>query len=96
MEQIGVMKSERCRSTSTLRREAEAEPSKKDVAEPDQIASGAAGAGQENEELEWARSHVPPDPYLAMRKTEIIGWGIRPRHKKGQTRSVKKKRREQP
>jgi hypothetical protein len=64
--------------------------------EPDQIASGAAGTGQENEELEWARRHVPPDPYLAVRKTEIIGWGVRPRHKKGQKRSVKKKKCEQP
>jgi len=52
-----------------------------DVAEPDQIASGTAGTGQENEELEWARSHVPPDPYLAERKTEIIGWGNKPRNK---------------
>ncbi|WAC05996.1 MAG: hypothetical protein OS112_05030 [Methanoregula sp.] len=56
-------------------------PSNKDVAAPDQIASGMAGTGQENEELEWARSHVPPDPYLAERKTEIIGWGIKPRTK---------------
>jgi len=53
----------------------------KDVAEPDQIASGTAGTGQENEELEWARRHVPPDPFLAVRKTEIIGWGIRTRNK---------------
>ena len=57
----------------------------KDVAEPDQIASGAAGTGheheEENEELEWARRHVPPDPYLPVRKTEIIGWGIKPRCK---------------
>jgi hypothetical protein len=52
-----------------------------DVAEPDQVASGTAGTGQENEELEWARRHVPPDPYLAERKTEIIGWGIKPRCK---------------
>jgi hypothetical protein len=42
-----------------------------------------AGTGQENEELEWARRHVPPDPYLAERKTEIIGWGVRPVHKRG-------------
>ena len=28
-----------------------------DVAEPDQIASGAAGTGQENEELKWMRKH---------------------------------------
>ena len=71
-----------------------------DVAEPDQVASGAARTGQknkeENEELEWARRHVPPDPYFAVRKTEIIGWGVRPRHKTGQKRCVKKKKREQP
>jgi hypothetical protein len=54
-----------------------------DVAEPDQIASGMAGTGQENEELEWARRHIKPDPYLAERKTEIIGWGVRPVHKRG-------------
>jgi hypothetical protein len=53
----------------------------KDVAKPDQIASGTAGTGQENEELEWARRHVPPDLFLAVRKTEIIGWGIRTRNK---------------
>jgi len=29
----------------------------RDVAEPDQIASGAAGTGQENKELEWMRQH---------------------------------------
>jgi hypothetical protein len=89
MEKI-LMKSERCHSTSTLRREAEAEPSKKDVAEPDQIASGAAGTGQENEELEWARRHVAPDPYLPVRKTEIIGWGVEPRHKPGYRQWIKK------
>jgi hypothetical protein len=52
----------------------------KDVAEPDQIASGTAGTGQENNELGWAQRHVPTDPYLAERKTEIIGWGIKPRN----------------
>ena len=52
-----------------------------DVAEPDEIVSGTAVTGQENEELEWARRHVPPDPYLVVRKTEIIGWGIKPRCK---------------
>jgi len=72
--------SARCAGISVMRREADAEPSE-DVAEPDQIASGAALTGQENEELEWARRHVPPDPFRAERKTEIIGWGIRPRHK---------------
>jgi hypothetical protein len=62
--------------------------------EPDQIASGAAGTGQkneeENEELEWARRHVPPDPYLPVRKTEIIGWGVPPRHKPGYRQWIKK------
>ncbi|MCX6690827.1 MAG: hypothetical protein NTW33_01935 [Methanoregula sp.] len=37
---------------------------KKDVAEPDAVASGMAGTGQENEELEWARRHLPPDSVL--------------------------------
>jgi hypothetical protein len=74
--------SERCAGTPVMRREADAEPSE-DVADPDQIASGMAGTGQENEELEWARRHVKPDPYLAERKTEIIGWGVRPVHKRG-------------
>jgi hypothetical protein len=35
---------------------------------------------QENDEtmteLEWARRHVPHDPFIAERKTEIIGCGI--------------------
>ena len=53
------------------------------VAVPDQIASGTAGTGQENEELAWARRHITPDPVLAVRKTEIIGWGVRPVHKRG-------------
>jgi hypothetical protein len=52
-----------------------------DVAEPDEMVSGTAGTGQENEELEWARRHVPPDPYLVVRKTEIIGWGVKPSYK---------------
>lgn len=34
-------------------------------------------------ELEWARRHVPHDPFMAERKTEIIGCGI----------SVRKRRR---
>ena len=74
--------SERCAGTSMMRREADAEPSE-DVAEPEQIASGVAGTGQENEELKWARRHLKPDPTLAVRKTEIIGWGVRPVHKRG-------------
>jgi|GEM_PF-1812191 len=56
-------------------------PSNEDEAGPDIFASGAAVSGEENEELEWARRHVPPDPYVAERKTEIIGWGVKPRHK---------------
>ena len=72
--------SERCAGTSMMRRETDAEPSE-DVADPDQLASGVAGTGHENEELEWARRHVKPDPFLAVRKTEIIGWGVKPAHK---------------
>ena len=56
-------------------------PSNEDEAGPDIFASGAAVSGEENEELEWARRHVPPDPYVTERKTEIIGWGVKPRHK---------------
>ena len=52
-----------------------------DMAGPEQVVTGAAGNGQDNEELEWAGRHVPPDPYVAERKTEIIGWGVKPRHK---------------
>jgi len=74
--------SERCAGTSMMRREADAGPSE-NRAGPDQSASGTAGTGQENEELEWARRHVPPDPILAVRKTEIIGWGVQPVHKRG-------------
>jgi len=49
-----------------------------DVAGPGAVVSGTAGTGQENE---WARRHLPPDPYLAERKTEIIGCGVRALHK---------------
>ena len=56
-------------------------PSNEDVSGPDISASGTARTGQDNKELEWARRHVPPDPELAVRKTEIIGWGVKPRHK---------------
>lgn len=66
---------------------------KKDVAEPDPVVSGMAGTGQENEELEWARRHVPPDPYLAERKTEIMGCGVRTRHTVREKRSVKERER---
>jgi len=49
------------------RREASAEPSEKDVTEPDIFASGMAGTGQENEELEWMRRHAAASPTLAER-----------------------------
>ena len=42
------MKSERCCCTSMTRREALAEPSNEEVAEPDQIVSGTAGTGLKN------------------------------------------------
>jgi len=44
---------------------------------------GATGDAPANEELEWARRHVPDDPatLLVERKTEIIGWGV-PAHKR--------------
>lgn len=44
---------------------------------------GATGDAPANEELEWARRHVPEDPatLLVERKTEIIGWGV-PAHKR--------------
>jgi hypothetical protein len=42
-----------------------------DVAEPDQMASGVAGTGQENEELEWAKRHTRLAEYRdAVPKTE--------------------------
>jgi len=52
-----------------------------DVVGPDAVVSGMAGIDQENEEPGWARRHLPPDPYLAERKTEITGWGVRALHK---------------
>ena len=44
----------------------------------DEKKTGPGCAGQENEELEWARRHVPDDPatLLVARKTEILGWGV--------------------
>jgi hypothetical protein len=48
MRNFAEDESERCSSTSTTRREANAEPSEMDVAEPDQIVSGTAGTGQMN------------------------------------------------
>jgi len=49
-----------------------------DVAEPDQMVSGMAGTGQENEELAWAKRHIREEasPRLVDRKTEIIGCGV--------------------
>jgi len=61
---------------------------REDVAEPDAVVSGTAGTGQENK---WARRHLPPDPYLAERKTEIIGWGVRTRHTVRKKRSVQER-----
>ena len=52
MKTIEIKVSERCISTSMTRREASAEPSEKDVAEPDQIASGMAGTGLRN--ISWS------------------------------------------
>jgi hypothetical protein len=52
METIETEVSERCSCTSMMRREASAEPSEKDVAEPDQIASGMAGTGLKN--ISWS------------------------------------------
>jgi len=71
------------------RSEGVAGPSR-EVSKRDASASGADIAGQENE-LEWARRHVPPDPFLAERKTEIIGCGVRTRHTVRKKRSVKER-----
>jgi len=43
----------------------------KDVAEPDQIASGMAGTGQKNEELEWMKKHWETTPELEKRTTGL-------------------------
>ena len=74
------------------RSEGVAGPSR-EVSKRDASASGADIAGQENEELEWMRRHVPPDPFLAERKTEIIGCGVRTRHTVRKKRSVKERER---
>ena len=63
----------------------------KDVAAPDAVVSGVAGTGHENEEPGWARRHLPPDPFLAERKTEIIGWGVRALHKVCKKQSVQER-----
>jgi hypothetical protein len=40
-----------------------------DVAEPDQIASGMAGTGQEKNELAWMKKHAAGSPTVAERTT---------------------------
>ena len=42
-----------------------------DVAEPDQVASGTAVTGQENEELEWMKRHGGTAPELEKRTTGL-------------------------
>jgi hypothetical protein len=37
-------------------------------------------------ELEWARRHVPRDPFMAERKTEIIGCGVSVRRHRKRSR----------
>jgi hypothetical protein len=41
-------------------------------------------SGQENDELEWARRHIPEEPMqqLVERKTEITGWGVQGKKKR--------------
>ena len=43
----------------------------RDVAEPDQIASGMAGTGQENNELAWMKNHGETPPELEKRTTVL-------------------------
>jgi len=45
-----------------------------------------AGNAPENEELAWARKHVPDDPatLIVERKTELIGWGVPSRKRERQ------------
>lgn len=47
---------------------------------------GTAGIAPENEELAWARQHVPDDPatLIVERKTELIGWGVPARKRERQ------------
>jgi len=49
-----------------------------DVAVPDQIASGTAVTGQENEELEWMKRHTKTSIRQAEKKTGLRGQGIDP------------------
>jgi hypothetical protein len=71
--------SERCAGTSMMRREADAEPSE-DVADPDQIASGIAGTGQENKNRNGMtgkkRTHC--HHYNISVRTWLIKRGLRP------------------
>ncbi|MDD5024580.1 MAG: hypothetical protein PHN79_05705 [Methanoregula sp.] len=69
------------------RSEGVAGPSR-EVSKRDVSASGVAGTGQENEEREWARRHMSPDPFLAECKTGIIGWRVRTPHKVQKKQSV--------
>jgi len=83
-------KTEESFGISTRRSEGVAGPSR-EVSKRDAAASGADIAGQENEEPGWRRRHVPPDPFLAERKTGIIGCGVRTRLKVRKKRSVKER-----
>jgi len=48
--------------------------------------TGTAGNAPENEELAWARQHLPDDPatLIVKRKTELIGWGVPARKRERQ------------
>lgn len=54
---------------------------------PDEnIQPDSADNAPENEELAWARKHVPDDPatLIVERKTELIGWGVPARKRERQ------------
>lgn len=76
-------------STRGRRSEGVTGPSR-EVSQRDGNAPGAAGTGQEDRELAWARRHVPeeavqeaprPAPRLVERKTELPGSGMPARKK---------------
>jgi hypothetical protein len=80
---------------SQRRSEGVAGPSR-EVSKRELVVPGADGTGQENEELAWAKQHVPeepemlhgkrePAPRLVERKTELRGLGIGARHKQKST-----------
>ncbi|PKG31803.1 hypothetical protein [Methanoregula sp.] len=48
--------------------------------------TGTAGNAPKNEELTWARQHLPDDPatLIVERKTELIGWGVPARKRERQ------------